>query len=213
MLAEGRICYAYAHRIRPLCAAAQHQQERARGRRKRPGSTAGMQAAGSEAERRQAGLTERKVRVASLTEAECRVMQSRSHTSLLINPILNHFIVIKCVRVAYHSWGHPLGRYGWNGDGRVGWRGPFRRLRAPLTFTCAPARLLRTVPVELVSRAHSIYPIPILTSLGINSWPTSYTSVRDGHRSPMDAAQESSEQSHLNPSTRRVLCGSCYTSG
>ena len=79
-----------------------------------------MQAAGSEAERRQAGLTERKVRVASLTEAECRVMQSRSHTSLLINPILNHFIVIKCVRVAYHSWGHPLGRYGWNGDGRVG---------------------------------------------------------------------------------------------
>ena len=67
LLAEGRICYAFAHRIRPLCAAAQHQQERARGRRKRPGFIAGMQAAGSEAERRQAGLTERKVRVALLT--------------------------------------------------------------------------------------------------------------------------------------------------
>ena len=37
--------------------------------------------------------------------------------------------------------------------------------------------------------------------------------MRDGHRSPMDAAQESSEQSHLNPSTRRVMCWSCYTSG
>ena len=65
--AEGRICYAFAHRIRPLCAAAQHQQERARGRRKRPGSIAGMQAAGSEAERRQAGLTAAQVSVALLT--------------------------------------------------------------------------------------------------------------------------------------------------
>ena len=56
----------FAHRIRPLCAAAQHQQERARGRRKWPGSIAGMQAAGSEAERSQAGLTEAALRVALL---------------------------------------------------------------------------------------------------------------------------------------------------
>ena len=48
-------------------AAAQHQQERARGRRKRPGSSAGMQAAGSEAERTQAGLTAGRVKVALLT--------------------------------------------------------------------------------------------------------------------------------------------------
>ena len=43
------------------------QQERARGRRKRPEFIAGMQAAGSEAERRQAGRTDVKVRVALLT--------------------------------------------------------------------------------------------------------------------------------------------------
>ena len=69
---ERQICYAFAHRIRPLGAAAQHQQERARGRRKWPGSIAGMQAAGSEAERRQAGLTDVKVRVAV---AELRSMR------------------------------------------------------------------------------------------------------------------------------------------
>ena len=60
--AKSDICYAFAHRIRPLGAAAQHQQERARGRRKWPASIAGMRAGGSEAEGRQAGLTERKVR-------------------------------------------------------------------------------------------------------------------------------------------------------
>ena len=50
-----------------FCTAAQHQQERARGSREWPGSIAGMKAAGSEAERRQAGLTAAKVRVALLT--------------------------------------------------------------------------------------------------------------------------------------------------
>ena len=43
--------------------------------------------------------------------------------------------------------------------------------------------------------------------------PPSYTSMRDGDRSPADAAQESSEHSHLNPSSRHFLGSSCYTSG
>ena len=55
-------------RIRSVHLAQQPSISRsARGRRKRPEFIAGMQAAGSEAERRQAGRTDVKVRVALLT--------------------------------------------------------------------------------------------------------------------------------------------------
>ena len=43
--------------------------------------------------------------------------------------------------------------------------------------------------------------------------PPSYTSMRDGDRSPADAAREGSERSHLNPSERHIPGSSCYTSG
>jgi hypothetical protein len=81
------------------------------------------------------------------------------------------------------------------------------------TFACAPAWQLRTVPVGRVSRSHPIYPIPILSSLKLHSWLTSYTSIRDGHRPPADAAREGSERSHLNPCVRHSPGSSCCTSG
>ena len=88
MPAEGRICYAFAHRIRPLCAAAQHQQESARGRRKRPGSIAGMQAAGSEAERTQAGLIAGQGEGRAADLSVFRRIRSRLHTLCMCNPTL-----------------------------------------------------------------------------------------------------------------------------
>ena len=89
-----------------------------------------MQAAGSEAERTQAGLTagQGEGRAADLSES--RRIRSRLHTLGMCNPTFTRLGPNISSRRSYHTLGHPLGRYGWNGDGRVGRRGPFRRLRA-----------------------------------------------------------------------------------
>ena len=81
------------------------------------------------------------------------------------------------------------------------------------TFACAPARLLRKAPEASSLRLYSIYPIPILSSLRLHPCVSSYTSMRDGHRSPTDAAREGSEHSHLNPCVRRSPGRPCCTSG
>ena len=44
-------------------------------------------------------------------------------------------------------------------------------------------------------------------------YTVSYRSMRDGDRSPADAAREGSEHSHLNLWMRRIPGRSCYTSG
>ena len=55
-------------------------------------------------------------------------------------------------------------------------------------------------------------PNPLITQAALVT-DELYTSIRDGHRPPADAAREGSERSHINPCVRRSPGSSCCTSG